>query len=42
MFPNAFRKQPGKGFQDRDLFCLQGKHEYPLGRVFAVAYLAFC
>jgi hypothetical protein len=26
MFPDAFRKQPGKGFQDRDIFSLQGKH----------------
>jgi hypothetical protein len=42
MFPDPLREQPGEGFQDRDIFRLQGRHEQPLGRVFAVAYLAFC
>ena len=42
MFPHALGEQSGKGFQHRDIFCSQGKHEQPLGRVFAVAYPAFC
>jgi hypothetical protein len=42
MFPNVLREQPRKGSKDRDIFCLQGRYELPLGRVFALAYPAFC
>ena len=42
MFPDLLGEQPRKGFHPRDIFGLQGRHEQPLGRVFALAYLAFC
>ncbi len=42
MFPNSLREEPLKGSQDRDIFRSQGRHKQPLGRVFALAYPAFC
>ena len=38
---DPLREQPGKGFQDCVIFCWQGRYRQLLGRVFALAYLAF-
>ncbi len=40
MLPNSIREQSRKGSQDRDIVRMQGRHQQPLGRVFALAYLA--
>lgn len=37
----AKREKPRKGSEYRDVFCVQGRHWPPLGRVFALAYPAF-
>src|SRR5664280_911848 len=42
MFPYSLREQSRKGSQDRDIFCLQGRHRLPLGGVLALAYPASC